>query len=728
LVSNSALTVILLCFVVSAAWSRPSIRIEPKAGVCADIATKTGSFEVLQSGYIRAYLRESGRALTLDDPHSEGIATIVVNGKQLDDFSFDCKHVRSTQVIGRLGAMVTRVGITGMSAKLPKLAETVAIEISDDLPNLLVSTVAWRNTGPSDVAVQKASIQRQRLNASQTDPGAPPYRMWSFQGSSEVWGQDDVTQLSPTFARTNPIQQLTFSEKGAGGAGGGIPVLAFWTRAMGEAIGQLDSVPVVLSMPVETTTDGRVSARISLNTPAVLHPSEIYSAPTTFLAVFHGDYYEALRLYSELLRREGWAPAHPVPADYEANWCGWGYQLKFTPAQIIGTVPKLKEFGLHWATLDAGWYGNRGDWNPRPDIGETGIRDIVDSFHRAQLRITLWWIPLAVEDGGKDVLDGRPYHFAAIGKQHPEWLILTKDGKPARMAGGFAVLCPAVPEVRQYYEALTKRFIKDWGFDGNKLDFSYTVPACYNPAHHHKSPQDSIRAVGDVYRAIFQTTRALKPDSVTQVCPCGTTPSMAWLADLDQAVTADPVGSIQVRRRIKMYKALLGPNFAVYGDHVELTRVVDVNTNEKDLGRDFASTVGTGGVIGTKFTSPAYGSQFKDVVLTGDKETLWKKWIGIYNRQMLSNGTFRNLYIYGYDWPEAYGIEKNGNMYYAFFNDQPKATRATVELRGLGSGRFRITDYETGQDYGEVAGPVPKLKVTFSEHLLLKATSEQPTP
>jgi alpha-galactosidase len=492
---------------------------------------------------------------------------------------------------------------------------------------------------------------------------------------------------------------------------------------VGEAIGQLDSVPLVLAMPVQTASDGRVSAKISLDRLAVLHASETYSAPATFLAVFHGDYYEALRLYSELLRHQGWAPAHPVPADYEANWCGWGYQLKFTPAQIVGTLPKLTELGLHWATLDAGWYDNRGDWNPRTDIGEGGLRNIVDSYHRARIQITLWWIPLAVEDGGKDVLDGRPYQFAAIVRQHPEWLILTENGKRSHMAGGFAVLCPAVPEVRQYYETLTRRFIHDWNFDGNKLDFSYTVPSCYNPAHHHKSPQDSIRAVGDIYRAIFQTTRALKQESVTQVCPCGTTPSMAWLADLDQAVTADPVGSVQVRRRIKMYKALLGPDFAVYGDHVELTRVVEVNTNEKDLGRDFASTVGTGGVIGTKFTSPSYGSQFQDVVLTSEKEAVWKKWIRIYNHEMLSSGMFRNLYMYGYDWPEAYAVEKNGRMYYAFFNDKAKRERVTVELRGLGAGRFRVTDYESGLDYGNVEGPNPKLDVSFSGHLLLKAVA-----
>jgi alpha-galactosidase len=287
-------------------------------------------------------------------------------------------------------------------------------------------------------------------------------------------------------------------------------------------------------------------------------------------------------------------------------------------------------------------------------------------------------------------------------------------------------LCPAINEVRDYHRGLTERFIRDWEFDGNKLDFSYTVPPCYNPAHRHQSPQDSIRAVGDVYQTILQTTRALKLDSVTQVCPCGTTPSLAWLADFDQAVTADPVGSVQVRRRIKMYKALLGPEAPVYGDHVELTRVVGLDSVEKDLGRDFASTVGLGGVVGTKFTWPPDASQFQDARLTADKDAIWRKWIAIYNQKMLSSGSFRDLYVYGYDSPEGYAIEKDGRMYYAFFTDKPQMHAERIELRGLGRGHFHVVDYENGRDYGKLDGTDPHLEAKFQQHLLLEVSKIQP--
>jgi alpha-galactosidase len=202
---------------------------------------------------------------------------------------------------------------------------------------------------------------------------------------------------------------------------------------------------------------------------------------------------------------------------------------------------------------------------------------------------------------------------------------------------------------------------------------------------------------------------------------------------MDQAVTADPVGSIQVRRRVKMYKALLGPEAAVYGDHVELTRIKNASGgDEQDLGEDFASTLGTGGVLGTKFTWPDYGAKFKTVYLNQAKEAHWKEWIRLYNDKMLSKGKFLDLYVYGFDFPEAYAIEKNNHFYYAFYSGEKGGGakqvpanaadwRGEVELRGLPTGAFRVTDYVNHKELGTVTGPVGKLNVEFNGSLLVEA-------
>jgi alpha-galactosidase len=177
-----------------------------------------------------------------------------------------------------------------------------------------------------------------------------------------------------------------------------------------------------------------------------------------------------------------------------------------------------------------------------------------------------------------------------------------------------------------------------------------------------------------------------------------------------------------------MYKALLGPEAAVYGDHVELSAMTRVGNDWSEHGSDFASTLGTGGVLGTKFVWPDPGAKFKPVALTTEKEAHWKKWIALYNEKMLSRGEFRDLYTYGYDVPEAYAIEKDEKMYYAFFTEKENGRFAgEVELRGLKPGSYRVVDYVDGKELGTVqaeAGKSPTLKTEFKEHLLLEVSTK----
>ena len=680
------------------------------------VKTAAAEFELGASGYLRGWLVKDGRRLTLDDPapgDDESGDLLISDGKPVRFAAFDFRRAKVSEAQGALGPRGRRVELT---ADAPDgLRKTLALEVYDNFPRTAFLTVTYHNTGNAPVKLDRIGLERRRLNASLTSPQVRPYEMWSFYGSSYKWGQNDVMPVAKGFKIENLVGPTS-----SGRLGGGLPVIAFWTRQAGLAIGHAEPIPYTLSLPVEVRSDERVAAGIRIDNAAVLKPGETYATPRTFLAVFAGDYYEPLSMWSAMLQRQGWEPATPGGQCYEANWCGWGYLDSVTGAQMLGTIPKLKEFGLKWATLDAGWFNDRGDWYPDPKkFPGDSLRRLVDEFHKNGIRITVWWYPLAADSGqgsGK-----RASREAKVLEDHPDWAILDASGKRGRQV----MLCPALPAVQEYFRQVTERLIRDYDFDGHKLDGVYSVPPCYNPAHHHKSPQDSIRAMGEVYKIIFDTTRALKPDSVMQTCPCGTTPNMAWLPFLDQAVTADPVGSIQVRRRIKLYKALLGPRAAVYGDHVELSRIVFDKGNEIDLGEDFASTIGPGGVLGTKFAWPDYGPRLADAFLTPHKEEKWRKWIAIYNAKMLSKGTFLDLYTIGYDSPEGYAIAKDGKMYYAFFPDNGATTwKGTLDLRGLEPGKYRVFDYLNEKSLGEIDAAHPELAASFEDQLFLEVTKE----
>jgi alpha-galactosidase len=151
------------------------------------------------------------------------------------------------------------------------------------------------------------------------------------------------------------------------------------------------------------------------------------------------------------------------------------------------------------------------------------------------------------------------------------------------------------------------------------------------------------------------------------------------------------------------------------------------NGDWSEHGDDFASTLGAGGVPGTKFVWPDPGPKYAPVNLTAQKEEHWKKWIGLYNEKMLSKGNFLDLYVYGYDSPEAYAIEKDGNMYYAFFAPGNGTFKGEVELRGLKPGSYRVMDYVEEKDLGAVeagANGTAKLKAEFREHLLVEASAK----
>ncbi len=536
--------------------------------------------------------------------------------------------------------------------------------------------------------------------------------LWTMQGAAVKWGQDFAFPLTSGFARDNYLGHLQDAE------GGGIPVVYFWNAHQGLALMHIDPRPRDWSMPVLADTE-RVTAALELRQPTELKPGGSLTGPAVVLSLHQGDFFEPLALYRELLAGQGIHSPDPIPADYDPAWCSWGYEFDVRPQEVTGVLPVLKEMGIRWLTLDDRWFDAYGDWNPRHDTFPRGVDDLRAmnaALHAAGCFSTLWWYPLCVEDGHGS-WDSHVYVVADLYRDHPDWVILNPDGTVARNNRHLAMLCPALPEVQAHIAALTRRFIADWDFDGHKLDNIYTIPACYNPAHSHRRPEESTEAMAKAYRIIFESTRALRPESVTQICPCGTPITLHLLPWTDQTVTADPTSSAQIRQRIKFYKALAGPRAAVFADHVELA----------DGGADFASEIGAGGVPGTKFTWPEeheLRARLKeDWNLSPEKLRAWKKWFGLYNLHRPAEGEYLNLYDLAFDRPEGHVMRKGERLYYAFFAEAAgKRWKGRLPLRGLEARTYQLWDYANDRELGRAAGPGEAvLKVSFEGSLLLVA-------
>lgn len=646
-----------------------------------------GILAIAFDGALRTRISAQGRAITGFDASE----SLLLEGGDADAFSF-AEHRIEELHDPRHGAGRRHLVRGHASGGLEKTVEAIFFA---RYPGMAVLQVRYRNGGSQSLAV------RGWRNAAHELADAPG-GFWSFSGATHADRRDWVQPLGAGFDQRNRLAMV------ASDYGGGTPVADLWRRDVGLAVGHLEPVARLLDLPVRKTANG---ARIAVESPhpATLEPGESLATDHTFVCVHTGDYYAALLHYRGYMGDQG-ISTPPVPASaFAPVWCTWGYDRSFTVEQVLGTLPKVRELGFEWVVLDDGWQTNEGDWKldrrkfPR---GDADMRAFVQAVKAQGLRPRLWLAPLAA-DPGSDVLH-----------DHPDMLLLDADGSVQKVSWWNAFTqCPAYQPTVAYYVSLVRKIIGDWGFEGLKLDGQHlnAVAPCHNPLHGHARPEESCEKLADFWSAIHQAAHDANPEAVVELCPCGTAFAFHNLPATDQYPASDPLSSWQVRSKGKTVKALMGRGSSFAGDHVELS----------DGGDDFASSVGIGAVISTKFTWPRDTDQPTQplppggFVLTPRKQALWKKWADLYREHMLPQGDYLGgLYDIGFDKPEAHAIASNGAMYYAFY---AKQWNGPLQLRGLGKRRYRVRDLFNGVELGTVDARSNTLDASFERFLLLQA-------
>jgi alpha-galactosidase len=615
------------------------------------------------------------------------------SGKQQEWRDFPLVSQRQEPVTDSFGKG-RRLELKGEAASLRK---TVSVTIYDDFPSIAVFDVEYTNVSARQLQIRGWSNNSYLIHTPDST-SAPAF--WSYQSGSYEKRPNWILPLRPGFRQQNYLGM------NASDYGGGTPVVDVWSKDFGLAVGHVEPVPRLISLPVAMPDSRHARLAVRSTREQSLEPGESFHTLRTFVSVHQGDYFRTLTEYRRLMMRQGFQMASAPDSAYGPIWCAWGYGRTVQLKQVYETLPTVKKLGFAWVTLDDGWQNDYGDWaldRKKFPHGDTDMKALVDRIHQEGFKAQLWWSPLsAVPD-------------SQLLKEHPDLVLLNRDGSKRKISWWNSLyLCPADQRVTEYQKALVRKILGDWGFDGLKLDGQHMngVPACYNPAHHHKRPEDSVEALPDFFRELYETARSVKADALVEFCPCGTAYSFFTMPHFNMSVASDPESSFQIRSKGKTLKALMGDNVPYFGDHVELS----------DGAIDFASTVGVGGVVGTQFVLPTLATKRSTSDLTPQRQKVFEQWIEIYKDKMLSRGEYLGaLYDIGFDHPEAHAIRKGEAMYYAFF---ARDWSGAVELRGLQDRGYHLVDYVNRKDLGTVHGPKAAISVKFKQHLLLQALPE----
>jgi alpha-galactosidase len=614
---------------------------------------------------------------------------LLADGRRLSQFALRDHSVFAFESRNGRGRRLRITGIVDDS-----LEKSVEVDFYERYPGVAFMRVTYRALAGVTRLRGWTQAALQLSAGEPADPAAPPF--WSYCGSTHEDRRDWVQPVRAGFFQEN------FMGMSASDYGGGTPIVDVWRRDLGVAVGHLEPRPQAISLPLRYA-GGHAQLAMSGGSERTLSAGDSFATPETFIAVHSGDHFAVLETYRALMVERGLSPAPAPESAYEPIWCAWGYERACTSELIEGTLPKVEELGLRWAVIDDGWQSNVGDWRLSRDKyphGESDLKQLLGQMRARHLRPRLWFAPLAAAPGS-DVLH-----------DHTDMLLLDKEGAPQAVSWWNSFyLCPAYEPTIAYTQALVRQFLGEWGFEGLKIDGQHLngVAPCYNPAHRHARPEESSEKLQEFLRGLYETAMRINPAAVIELCPCGTAYTYYNFPSFNQAPASDPESSWQVRHKGKTLKALMGPAAAFAGDHVELS----------DGGDDFASTVGIGAVVSTKFTWPRDPKPKDSFLLTPEREQLWRRWLALYNQRQLPRGRYRGeLYDIGFDRPEAHVIEKSGHLYYAFYG---RGFQGAVTLRGLEARRYQVRDYFNNRELGEVSGAGNSVPVSFDRFLLLEA-------
>ncbi len=716
--------VLILFFLVSCTSEKKNeIEISIKPNEAVTLETSNIKIVYDTKMYPTVFMKKDGKLLSLNKTEKLDVESlpsfyIVTNKGIARNFELSFDKIKTENIVDEFGNG-KKVILYGVSKEIDEVPLEVILTVSlhEEFPTVATMKAEFKNNSVNkSVELQEVYSNCYQLDASNVNSDNKPYDFYPFYGTDgRIFRQIEST-LPATFKAINYTGRPD-SLEGIKRGNGGIPVSDLWCAEGGIGVGHIEKKWKNLYFPMNVQENGKVFfgvkevPNLNLLEPFVLAPNNSFKTVSTFLNVHSLDFYNTLKTYSDLMRKQGVNfTTKSTEDDYLPAWCSWNNYSTHAMASkvdvmvsklIIDRLPDLKKMKVKEVIFDAGWFNNQGDWMPNTNEltfpnGEKDIVSTIKQIHDEGFKVKLWISYLTADP------------WSEVSKAHPEWMIKKTDGSFHLDRWSGYTMCPSLPEVQEFYRQMAERLVGKYGADGFKVDGMYVCPPCYNPEHHHKNPNESSEDFHKVFKSFYEGAKSLNSKAVIMNCPCGALCDYTSLPYVTETISADPITYLNVRRRAKVYRALKGASVPYSSDFI------DVSVGNMKFPTMFANAVGVGAV-----PQSFYGKTPSDDVVE-----IYKKWFGIYSAEMISKAEYLNLYDIAFDKPETHAFRKNIDgkevFYYSFFADE-SSWKGKVELRGLTSGKsYKVIDFVNNNELGAVTVSSPYIQITFDNYLFVK--------
>lgn len=420
---------------------------------------------------------------------------------------------------------------------------TIVTELTDGRGHTLLHELERRETGAAvrtTFVNQSAAEARLELLASFSLGGITPFdpadapgtlvlhRMrstWSMEGRLDSQPVEEL-QLEPSWSRY-AANSLRYGQAGS------MPVKGFYPFAAVEDVRRGVTWAAQVAHPGSWQLEVyRRDNLLCLSGGLADHelghwvkrvaPGESFTTPDALLTVCQGGVDEASARLVEM------HAYHPAPVDRELpvmfnEFCTtWGNPTQENIARIAA---RLKDKGLRYFVIDAGWYNadgkgwerNMGDWRPNQGMFPEGIAQAAAVIRENGMIPGLWF---ELEVCGQD----------ADAFQQTE-LLLHRDGVPVT-TGIRRFWDFRQPAVRDLLWERVFRFLWDNGFRYLKIDYNDSIGLGVDGA---ESPGEGLRQHLAAYQDFLREVHRRLPDLVIENCSSGghrTEPSMMGLCSM----------------------------------------------------------------------------------------------------------------------------------------------------------------------------------------------------